>query len=90
MSATRNFFWIEKILFLAKVIALSNLKNTYNYIAQANFNRDFPKIIFSSYNFLGNPLKLVNYVLGTKTKLLSEPMFDFGFNKMGGSLLRSE
>ena len=35
-----------KLLFLAKVIEIFNRKNTYNYIALANFNRDSPKINF--------------------------------------------
>ena len=40
----QDLFRNEKILFPAKVIALLNLKNKYNYIARSNFNRDFPKI----------------------------------------------
>ena len=52
MSATRNFFPIEKILFLAKVIADSNLKNTYDYTTRANFNRDSPKITLKIYLLL--------------------------------------
>ena len=42
MQATRNFLQNEKILFQAKVIAISNIEITYNYIARANFKRDFP------------------------------------------------
>ena len=74
----RNFFW--KILFLAKVIALSNLKNTYNHIVRANLNRDSLKISFkiSSYIFWDKPLKLYSYFLGTKTKFLSGQIFDLG------------
>ena len=64
MSATRNFSQNGKILFLAKVISLSNLKNTYNYIAYVNFNRDFPKINFKMFLFL-QILKLGNHFLGT-------------------------
>ena len=37
MPATRNFLRIEKILFLANDIAISNLENTYNYTGCANF-----------------------------------------------------
>ena len=44
MPATRNFLQNEKILFQAKIIAISNIKITYDYIAGANFKRDFPKI----------------------------------------------
>ena len=33
------FYIIKKLLSLAKVIALSNLKNTYNYFARKIFNR---------------------------------------------------
>ena len=51
-------------MFLAKVIAFSNPENTYNYIARA-------KIIFEIY-------LLLHYVLGTKTKLLSDQNFDEG------------
>ena len=32
------------MLLLAEVIAFWNLKNTYSYIAHANFNLDSPKI----------------------------------------------
>ena len=52
MTATRNFTRTEKILFLARVIEFSNPKNTCNYIAHANFNRDFPKINFKIYLLL--------------------------------------
>ena len=33
----------EKVLFVAKVIDFWNIENTYNYIARANFNHDFPE-----------------------------------------------
>ena len=49
MLATRNFLQNEKLLFLAKVIALSNLENTANYSTSANFNRNSPKINFKIY-----------------------------------------
>ena len=52
MPATRNFLQNEEILFLAKVITISNPKNTYNYIARMNFNRDSPKINFKIYLLL--------------------------------------
>ena len=81
MTATRNFFKNEKILFLAKDIKFSNRENTYNNIARANFKRDFPKINFNI-NFLLQFLRFkclelgsLN-VLGTKTKLQIEPIFD--------------
>ena len=51
-AATRNFFRNEKILFLAKVIALSNFENKYNYIVRANFDRDSPKINYKIYLLL--------------------------------------
>ena len=60
MSGNRNFFQNGKILFLAKVIALSNLENTYIYVARANFNRDSPKIDLKIYlllHFLRKPLE---------------------------------
>ena len=72
MAATRIFFGMKKILFLAKVIEFSNRENTYNYIARTNFNRDF------SYSFWDKYLKLGSYVLGTKTKQFIELIFDFG------------
>ena len=40
-----GFFWHRKILFLDKIKTPSNLKNTYNYIASTNFDRDLPKKI---------------------------------------------
>ena len=80
--SNRNFFRNEKILFLAKIIAFLNLKNTYNYIAHANFNRDSPKMIFKIYllsRFLRhNPYKITKHIitypgykLGILTKILS-------------------
>ena len=60
MSANRNFFQNGKILFLAKVITLSNLENTYIYVAHANFNSDSPKIDLKIYlllHFLRKPLE---------------------------------
>ena len=45
----RTFVGMKIILFLAEVVEYSNPENTYNYIAHANFKRDFPKI--SSYIF---------------------------------------
>ena len=47
-----TFLQNEEILFLAKVIAISNPKNTYNYIARVNFNRDSLKINFKIYLLL--------------------------------------
>ena len=52
MPAIRKFLRIEKILFLANVIALSNLENTYNYTARTKFNRDSPKINLKIYLLL--------------------------------------
>ena len=40
------------ILFLANVIAFSNLENTYDYTARTNFNRDSPKINLKIYLLL--------------------------------------
>ena len=57
MPAIRKFLQIEKILFLANVIAFSNLENTYDYTARTNFNRDSPKINLQIYlllQFLSN------------------------------------
>ena len=69
-------------MFLAKVIESLNRENTYNYIARTNLNRNFPKINFKIYILLysiwDKCLKLGSYVLGTKTKLLIEPIFDLG------------
>ena len=39
-----TFYRMKKILCLVKVIAISNLKITYDYTARANFKRDLPKI----------------------------------------------
>ena len=51
-ASYQELFRNEKIFFLAKVIAFSNLENTYNYIARPNFNRNSPKINFKiSYSF---------------------------------------
>ena len=60
MSANRNFLQNGKILFLAKVIALLNLENTYIYIAHAKFNRNSQKIDLKIYlllQFLRKPLE---------------------------------
>ena len=80
-ASYQNFFRNEIFLFLAEVIAFWNLKITYNYIARATSiaipQKSTLKSIFS-YNFWGRPLKLRSYVLGTKTKILSEPIFDLG------------
>ena len=57
MPAIRKFLRIEKILFLANVIAFSNLENTYDYTALAIFNHDSPKINLQIYlllHFLSN------------------------------------
>ena len=70
MAATRNLFRNEKILFLAKVTELSNREHTYNYIRRTNFNRDSPE---NQLKNLSTPtdkcLKLISYVLGTRTKM---------------------
>ncbi len=42
--ATRGFLPDQKILIVAKVIAVSILLNTYNYIAVTRFNRDYLRI----------------------------------------------
>ena len=65
MPDINNFFLNEKILFLARVIAFLNLKNTYNYIVHANFNRDFLKMNFKIY-LLMQFLTLGSCVRGTK------------------------
>ena len=68
----QELFRYEKILFLAKVIEFWNCENTYNYIACANFNHDFPKFFVKSLlflQFLKYSLELGIHVLGTKTKL---------------------
>ena len=52
MSANRNIFQNGKILFLAKVIAVSNPENTYIYIVHMKFNCDSPKIYLKSYFLL--------------------------------------
>ena len=66
VSYQENFFRNEKIVFPA------NLKNTYNYIACANFDRDNTKINlnWNSCSFWYRDLKLGSYLLGTITKLL--------------------
>ena len=72
---------MKNILFLVKVIALSNLKNTYNYIAHAKFNRDSRKLTsksISSYIFYDKPLQLGSYVLWANIKLLSGQILDLG------------
>ena len=53
----QELFQNGQIVFLAKVIAFLNRKNTYNYIARANFmfniaNRVSPKINFKTYLLL--------------------------------------
>ena len=64
----------------AKVIIFSDRENTYNYTAHANFNCDSPEAKFKIYLllqiFFDKCLKLDSYVLGTKTKLMIEPIFD--------------
>ena len=72
-----------KILFLAKVIELSNLENTYKFfLAHANFNCNSREINYKSYILLQflryKCLKLGSYVLGTKTTFLIETIFDLG------------
>ena len=50
----QELFRIVKILLLAEVITISKLRNTYNYITHANFNRNYSKInikLNSSYSF---------------------------------------
>ena len=44
-----KLFRNAKRLFLAKVIVFLDLKNTNNYIASANFNRNSPRINFKIY-----------------------------------------
>ena len=85
VSATRCFLPAQKILFLAKVIKFWNTENMGNYSMCANFKRVFPKMyIFGisksifSYIFWDKCMKLESYVLGTKTKILIEPIFDLG------------
>ena len=59
-ASYQEIFSERKILFLAKVIAFSNLENTYNYIARTNFNCDSPKINIKIYlllQFWSRPLK---------------------------------
>ena len=47
-----EIFRNEKISFLTKFITILKLKNTYNYIAGANLNRDSPKNNFKIYLLL--------------------------------------
>ena len=71
------------MLFLAKVIKFLNPEYIGYYSMCANFKRVFPemdifgisKFIFY-YSFWDKYLKLGSYVLGAKTKLLIEPIFD--------------
>ena len=83
-SATRSILPDQKKLFLAEAIKFWNPENTGNNSMCANFKRVFPKMdIFGfsksiSYRFWDKCLKLGSYVLGTKTKLLIEPIFDLG------------
>ena len=86
MSSARNFLRNEKILLLAFVITFWNLKNTYNYIARTLIaipqRSTFSTLkSISSYSFWGKVLKLGNYVLGTKTKLLADQNFDIRSRK---------
>ena len=74
---------MKKKLFLTS-IAILVLKNTYNYIARANFNRDSPKIkfkIYLSYSSWGIDLRPGSYVLGTKTFDLVDHIFYFELTK---------
>ena len=68
-SLLDSFLQNEKILFLAEVIALSNLKITYNYTTRANFKRDLKIYLL---------LILSGYVLGTILKVCSWQNFDLG------------
>ena len=67
----RAFFRMKKnILFLVKVITFWNLRNTHNYISQANLNWDSQNSTLnsnSSYSFWDGCLKLNSHVLETKT-----------------------
>ena len=78
----QELLWNEKILLLAEVIAISNLKNTYNYIIRARTLITIPRkstlSLNSSYSFWGNPLKQGSYLLGIKTKTLTCQIFDLG------------
>ena len=70
----------QKILFLAEVIKYWNPENMDNYSTRTNFTkRVFPKMDkkFIFYRFWDKCLKLGSYVLGTNTKLLIEPIFDY-------------
>ena len=79
MLATGNFLRNGKILFLVKIIAFLNLENTANYSMRANFNRNSPKINFKIYHLLHFfKLEPWNFVFMTKTKRLSDQIFDLG------------
>ena len=45
VRATKCFLPDQKILTVAKVITVSNSGNTYNYIAAAQFNRNYITIL---------------------------------------------
>ena len=84
MSANWCFLLDQTILFLAEVIKFLNPEYMGNYSMWANFKHVFPRMdIFGIsksifYSFWDKRLKLESYVLGGKTKLLTELIFDLG------------
>ena len=83
VSANICFLPHQKLLFLAQVIKFLNPEYMGNYSTHANFKCVFPDIFgisksIFSYSFWGKWLKLGSVVLGAKTKLLTEPIFDLG------------
>ena len=79
MPTTGNILRNERMLFLSKVIADSNLENTYNYTMRTNFDHHSPKITLRIYLLLAVLLKLSGYyVLGAIQKLHAGLFFDLG------------
>ncbi len=75
--ATRCLLPDQKILLIAKVIAVSSSPNTYNYIVVARFNRDYLNIgIVSGENNIGENCSLkifvIKFLFGSSRKFSSK------------------